>query len=173
MPVELGLLTIRVASVDLMGHPRSGEAYLVVRVGGGGWGGSEGGALRRGNAERIGGRELGRGARRRAWVVIDGLPFHLGGRYMIWSRGLGHGMGAKMDGRALAGGNARCAAAAGGRACSLRAAQPAPAAPPSSRPSPSLPTPCSPFQIKHDGAEVRTTASTRPGTFWDDSRLSL
>ena len=44
MPVELGLLTIRVASVDLMGHPRSGEAYLVVRVGGGGWGGGARGA---------------------------------------------------------------------------------------------------------------------------------
>jgi hypothetical protein len=34
------------------------------------------------------------------------------------------------------------------------------------------PVPFSP-QIKHDGAEVRTTPSTRAGTFWDDSRLSL
>ena len=30
MPVELGLLTVRVASVDLLSHPRGGEAYLVV-----------------------------------------------------------------------------------------------------------------------------------------------
>ena len=49
----------------------------------------------------------------------------------------------------------------------LRAAAPPPFSPPP--PSPLL----SPFQIKHDGAEVRTTPSTRANTFWDDSRLSL
>jgi hypothetical protein len=41
--------------------------------------------------------------------------------------------------------------------------------------TPLRPPPSLPFnpQIKHDGAECRTTASTRAGAFWDDSRLSL
>jgi hypothetical protein len=46
--------------------------------------------------------------------------------------------------------------------------------PPSSHHSPRQTHTQSPnTQIKHDGVEVRTTPSTRPGVLWDDSRLSL